>query len=231
MALPSLSLGRLRASQSALFVCDVQEKFRKVIHGMPHVIDTASRLVRSAEVLDLPVFVTEQYPRALGSTVPELSKLPNMTQVFEKTKFSMCTPELEGAFSDRGIGQVLLCGIEAHVWYRHTLAHTHSHTMCVSPSLTRHLPLVRVALSVYQTCLDLVERHRVEVHVCVDGVSSQREEDRGVALRRLSQIPGVYLCTSEMAIFQLVGDAKHPKFKQISAIAKEERPVERLSAL
>ena len=35
---------------------------------------------------------------------------------------------------------------------------------------------------------------------------------------------GALLSTSEMAMFQLAGDAKHPAFKQISALAKEKRP-------
>jgi len=193
-------MGRLRANGCALFVCDVQEKFRGLIHHMPAVIETTSRMVRAANVLDLPVFVTEQYPKALGHTVPEIAKDLGQAEVFSKTMFSMCTPELETAFAAKGgIGQVLLCGIETHV--------------CV-----------------YQTCLDLVEKHNVEVHLCVDGVSSQREVDRSTALRRLSQLPGVFFCTSEMATFELVGDAKHPKFKQISSLAKETRP-EQLSAL
>jgi len=56
-------MGRLRANGCALFVCDVQEKFRGLIHHMPAVIETTSRMVRAANVLDLPVFVTEQYPK------------------------------------------------------------------------------------------------------------------------------------------------------------------------
>jgi len=201
MGSAGVRLGRLKANTSALFVCDIQEKFRGLIHGMPAVVDTASRLVRSAEVMEIPVFVTEQYPKALGNTVAELA-LPPKALVFEKTKFSMCTSDVDKAFRKMnldGIGQVLLCGIETHV--------------CV-----------------FQTVLDLVEKHNVEVHVCVDGVSSQRETDRSVALRRLQGLPNVFLCTSEMAMFQLAGDSKHPKFKQISALAKEKRP-DQLSAL
>eukprot|EP00951_Prasinocladus_malaysianus_P015484 scaffold118807_cov36-Prasinocladus_malaysianus.AAC.1 len=38
-------LGRLSAQRSALFVCDIQERFRPVISGMPAVIDTAGRMV------------------------------------------------------------------------------------------------------------------------------------------------------------------------------------------
>ena len=39
-------LGKIVASETALFVCDVQERFRQVISGMPAVIDTSKRMVR-----------------------------------------------------------------------------------------------------------------------------------------------------------------------------------------
>jgi nicotinamidase-related amidase len=50
----------------------VQERFRSTIQGYPAVIDTARRLIKGAEAFNIPVFVTEQYPKALGATVPEL---------------------------------------------------------------------------------------------------------------------------------------------------------------
>ena len=62
-----------------------------------------------------------------------------------------------------------------------------------------------------------------EVHVLVDGVSSQRLGDRSVALQRLSQA-GAFLATSEMVLFQLMVETAHPAFKSISALAKEQRP-------
>ena len=85
------SFGRLKAESSCLLVCDIQERFRSVIKGMPAVIDSSARLVKACQALDIPVFVTEQYPKALGPTVEEIkSSLPAKTSVFDKTKFSMC---------------------------------------------------------------------------------------------------------------------------------------------
>ena len=167
--------GRLRKEVASVFVCDVQERFRDVIHGMPCVIDTTSRMVRTANALNMPVITTEQYPKGLGKTVEELQAIIDPKYVFEKTKFSMWTKEVEEAYNKQfdlygsgasGLGQVLLCGIETHV--------------CI-----------------FQTALDLLERG-VEVHVVVDGVSSQRSGDRSVAVQRLAQA-GAWLCTSETA--------------------------------
>ena len=56
-------LGKLVAPSSALFVCDIQERFVPVIHNMPAVVDTAKRMIRAATLLDLPIVVTEQYPK------------------------------------------------------------------------------------------------------------------------------------------------------------------------
>lgn len=40
------SVGKLAAEETALLVCDVQERFRPVIAGYPAVIDTSKRMVR-----------------------------------------------------------------------------------------------------------------------------------------------------------------------------------------
>lgn len=187
------ALGKLNAASSALFVCDIQERFRPAISGFPAVIDTARRMVRGANVLGLPVVATEQVPTKLGPTVKELVEVINpAAPVVAKTMFSMVTPEVEAFLaSSPAVKQLLLCGIETHV--------------CV-----------------LQTSLDLLERG-YEVHVLVDGVSSQRATDRDAALRRLSQ-SGCFLVSSEMCLFQLIKDASAPGFKQISSLVKEPRP-------
>ncbi|KAK9841914.1 hypothetical protein WJX84_006114 [Apatococcus fuscideae] len=82
---------------------------------MPAVIDSSQRLVKAFQVLNIPVLVTEQYPKALGHTVEEIkSLLPDQSCIFEKTKFSMLVQGLDAKLkADRK--QVVLVGIEAHV--------------------------------------------------------------------------------------------------------------------
>ncbi|KAK9826062.1 hypothetical protein WJX74_009140 [Apatococcus lobatus] len=187
------SFGRLKPDTACLFVCDIQERFRSVIKGMPAVIDSSQRLVKAFQALEIPILVSEQYPKALGSTVDEIkSLLPDKNCIFEKTKFSMCIQELEAQLQkqpDRK--QVVLVGIEAHV--------------CVT-----------------QTALELLEGG-YEVHVVTDAVSSSRLGDRATAIQRMMQ-SGAFAVTSEMVMFQLCGGAKHPAFKTISTLAKEQRP-------
>eukprot|EP00884_Botryococcus_braunii_P019934 jgi/Botrbrau1/6624/Bobra.104_2s0011.1 len=154
-------VGKLVAERTILFVCDIQERFRSVIHGYPAVIDTARRLIKGAAAFNIPIIVTEQYPKALGSTVAELTdSLPPGTPVFPKKVFSMFVPEVANLLAKhQQIKQVLLVGIETHV--------------CV-----------------LQTALDLLEKG-YEVHLVVDGVSSSRAWDRAVAVQRIMQAGGL----------------------------------------
>jgi len=72
---------------------------------------------------------------------------------------------------------------------------------------------------VLQTCLDLLESGKT-VHVVVDAVSSSRQLDRAVALRRL-EAAGAIMTTAESALFMLMGSANFAGFKQISGLVKE----------
>ena len=55
--------GKISLKNTALFICDMQEKFRPTIQYYPQIINVANRLLKSAEALDMPVLVTEQYPK------------------------------------------------------------------------------------------------------------------------------------------------------------------------
>jgi len=74
---------------------------------------------------------------------------------------------------------------------------------------------------VLQTTLDLLAMG-IDVTVIVDGVSSQRTVDRTVALERMAKL-GAVLSTSESTLFQLLGDAKHPRFKAVSKLVQAPR--------
>ncbi|WKY06279.1 hypothetical protein Q1695_006459 [Nippostrongylus brasiliensis] len=104
----SRMITRLSPKNSVLFVCDMQERFSKTIAYFPAIVQTAKRLVDAARILDIPIVVTEQYPKGLGHTVPELGLADE--KKYPKTRFSMCVPELDVPSSNN----VILVGIEAH---------------------------------------------------------------------------------------------------------------------
>lgn len=57
------NIAKLTHQNSCLFICDIQEKFRHQIFGFPHLIKVTKRLMNAAHLLDLPIYVTEQYPK------------------------------------------------------------------------------------------------------------------------------------------------------------------------
>lgn len=106
----------LDARQSILLVVDIQERLVPAIHEADRVIARARTLLSAATTLDLPVVLSEQYPKGLGPTVPAIREAMAGVQPFEKVHFSCAAApgfrELIAAF-DRS--QVVLAGIEAHV--------------------------------------------------------------------------------------------------------------------
>ena len=80
-----------------------------------------SVLVRGARVLGLPTLVTEQYPKGLGRTVPEVAEHLDGVEPIEKVCFSAVQADgFSRALQDARRDQVLLCGIETHVCVNQT---------------------------------------------------------------------------------------------------------------
>ena len=100
----------LSRDRAALVVVDVQEGFRSY-DTFEDVARQCGRLVEGAGILGVPVIATEQYPKGLRHTAPEVG-LPEAVAPVEKSVFSAARAE---GFDLQGRDQVLVCGIEAHV--------------------------------------------------------------------------------------------------------------------
>jgi nicotinamidase-related amidase len=110
---------KLDRERAALLVIDVQEAFRKAVPSFDDVARGTAALVRGAEATGVPIVVTEQYPKGLGRTVPEVADaLPEGLEPIEKVCFS--ASEAEG-FDLGGRNQALVCGLEAHVCVNQTV--------------------------------------------------------------------------------------------------------------
>ncbi|XP_022109882.1 isochorismatase domain-containing protein 1-like isoform X2 [Acanthaster planci] len=86
---------------------------------------------------------------------------------------------------------------------------------------------IEAHVCVQQTALDLLAKG-LDVHVVADACSSRSMMDRQFAYERLRQA-GVIVTTSEAVIFQLLGESKHPKFKEVQALVKAVAPVSGLT--
>jgi len=105
----------LDRNRAVLVVVDVQEGFRSY-KSFERVAQACSKLVQGGRILDVPRIVSEQYPRGLGHTAPEvgLEEEPRI----EKTVFSAARAE---GFDLGGRGQAIVCGIETHVCVSQTV--------------------------------------------------------------------------------------------------------------
>lgn len=178
----------LPAKTSCLVIVDVQEAFRKSIPKLDGLIVKTVSAARGFELLGCPVVITEQYPKGLGKTVPEISGAVSDPYRFEKSAFSACgAAGFKDFLVERGITDVAIAGIEAHV--------------CVN-----------------QTVHDLLSAG-FGVHLLEDAVESRNAADRAAALLKMAQT-GAVPSTVEMALFELLGDSKSGKFKEIQALIK-----------
>lgn len=108
---------KLSRDKTGLLVIDVQEKLFPYVENSCPVMQTLQKAVRGFQILHLPVFVTEQYPKGLGHTVATLKGVLGQQQKFlVKTAFSCMDDELiRQELLNAPIQQWVLVGIEAHV--------------------------------------------------------------------------------------------------------------------
>ena len=106
---------RFKRENSVLYVVDVQEKLTPLVENSAILIQQCRRLIQAAQILDIPVFWIEQYPKGLGATVSELREVLEGLHPIEKRCFSAVCEDAEHAFEGLGRDQIVVCGIEAHV--------------------------------------------------------------------------------------------------------------------
>ncbi len=148
-------LGRINPETTCLLLCDMQEKFRPNIAFFDAIVHNSNRVLHAANIMSVPVMATEQYPKGLGSTVPEIELAKFGVKPVAKTCFTMAIPELLNQMAPE-TRSVILCGIEAHACIQHTALDL----------LAKQQP-------------------ELDVHVVVDCVSSRSMTDRMYALNRM----------------------------------------------
>lgn len=102
----------LNSNDSLVLMIDVQERLVAAL-DKDIVVSRAQKITDGARLLQIPVLVTEQYPKGLGNTVVSL---PENVQIIEKTYFNAL---LEGGMLEKiksfGKKQIVIFGIETHI--------------------------------------------------------------------------------------------------------------------
>lgn len=105
----------LNREDTVLMVIDIQERLVPVMKYRDRVIDNNRILLTATEEMNFPVLVTEQYPKGLGRTVPELLEFVNEDYIYAKNSFTAYIDDVKEALKSLGKKKVLVTGMETHV--------------------------------------------------------------------------------------------------------------------
>ena len=182
----------LDAARSHLIVVDVQQRLLPAILDGDKLLPRISILLRGAERLGIPVTVTEQYPKGLGPTVPAVRQdLPAGAEIMPKMTFSAAR---DAAISER-VDREKAEGRDQLV-----ICGTEAH-VCV-----------------LQTALDF-EASGFTIAVVADAVSSRAASSVSAACARLLHAD-CHWVTTEMVIFEWLGQAGTDDFRALSALIR-----------
>lgn len=175
----------LEAEQCALIVVDIQEKLLPPIFNKEELVKNSQLLVRVANILEMPVIVTTQYAKGLGTIVPEVASLVSDVRPIDKLEFGCFgSNEFRSALKllPGNRNTVLLCGMEAHI--------------CVM-----------------QTALGALNEGYL-VHVATDAIGSRVRWNWDIGIDRM-RAAGAVISTTEMMIYELMRSSGSPQFKQL----------------
>ncbi|MDN3521262.1 isochorismatase family protein [Halomonas ramblicola] len=107
---------RLIPEEGLLLVVDLQAGLLPVIEHGDQAVEEAAWLGGLAGLLEVPVWLTEQYPEGLGGCVPRLREALPGHRLWHKVHFDAhAEPAFAEALAASGRRQVVLCGSEAHI--------------------------------------------------------------------------------------------------------------------
>lgn len=208
----AFSYGLFRPESALLVVIDIQERLLPAMSEPERLLKNACTLIAGCRALEIPIIITEQYPKGLGrtdgrilsaldsgadsgSSSAESSPLESATpqkspesQILEKISFSIFgDEEITRAIASTKASDLLICGIESHV--------------CVLQSV---LHARKLGLNVW---------------VAKDALSSRDTHNHQNALSLMAE-SGAHISNVESLLFGAMHTAKHKSFKAISALIK-----------
>ncbi|PIY27611.1 MAG: isochorismatase [Comamonadaceae bacterium CG_4_10_14_3_um_filter_60_42] len=198
----------LDAELSQLVLVDYQPRLMPAIFEAPLVLANAIRLAQVAQLMQVPIWGTEQNPSKLGENPPELRAL--CQRILAKMQFSAV---------EEGLGEWLRPPVKAPAGNARSLP---KHLQKPSNTPTERSSIVIAGCEAHvcllQTALHLLE-DEFEVWVVTDACSSRTERNRDAAFDRLASA-GAELVTTEMVAFEWLRSAEVAQFKAVHALIK-----------
>jgi nicotinamidase-related amidase len=181
----------LAPTKSFLLLVDMQER---LLPAMVQAAETERRaviLIKAAKALGLPVLASEQYPKGLGHTVARIKEELGNAPVFEKQSFS--------CWRDPGLKDAL------------SRLRGAGRPQAILAGIEAHVCAL-------QTAIDLKEAD-FTVFAVADAMSSRQSASVTLAQERMRQA-GIAVVNTEMAVFELLGQAGTAEFKELSALIR-----------
>lgn len=198
----------LDASQSQLVLVDYQARLMPAIFEGDAAAANAVRLGKFAQLVDVPVFGTEQNPSKLGENLPDIRALCRRT--LSKMQFSGV---------EEGLAEWLRVPAKAPQGNARSLPkHLQKPAAGVEERNTIVIAGCEAHVCLLQTALDLLE-DEFDVWVVTDACSSRTERNRDAAFDRLAGA-GAELVTTEMVGFEWLRSAEHPGFHEFQALIR-----------
>lgn len=118
---------------TVLVIIDIQEKLFPFIAEKEKVTESIRKLIGFAEIVKMPMVLTEQYPKGLGRTVKDIKDLIPNIEPIEKVEFSCFgSDEFKNALQKLKADTLILTGIETHICVTQTaIEGSSSYRVCV----------------------------------------------------------------------------------------------------
>jgi len=182
--------GLIPRASVVVVVVDVQEKLFRYILDKDNIQANLVKLIDFCRRLDIPLIVTEQYPKGLGTTIPEMQEaLGPEYRPYAKTVFSCFgSEEFVDALEESGADTMILVGIETHI--------------CVM-----------------QTALTALSSESYDVVVLADCVGTRSEQNHQLGLKRMRD-EGAVISSMEMFFYEMLQEAKTEDHERVFDLLK-----------
>lgn len=106
-------MNTINREETLFLIIDIQEKLVNMLQN-DDVKKQAIIIANAAGKLNMPVIVTEQYPKGLGNTISEIKEAITNADYIEKTEFS-AYKDISTAIENTNRKQIIIIGIETHI--------------------------------------------------------------------------------------------------------------------
>ncbi|AAW43816.1 hypothetical protein CNBE1240 [Cryptococcus deneoformans B-3501A] len=183
------------APRTLLLVCDLQERKRQDIWEFDAMSSMISKMVRAAKILEIATLTTEQNSKALG-TIEEVGQHLQQLEHNNLGIYKKNRLSMQTKGTRRGVD-------------------FQKYDTFIVTGIEAHVCIL-------QTALDLLRlESKPTVFIPADCISSGNKQEIPIALRRMER-DGAVITTSESVLFELLGDADHPKFEALVDLIKGE---------